>query len=128
MMSIEGSNKEDTMHNVLKYENLKDLVPELQPVLCDSIQADCLEIRRIDTSKEKFQMVLERFPVLQDAVYVVYSKFIKKCDHQHETFIFLNDAGHSISHIGGRELALYGIIKPCEEFAISEEYVNSEAS
>ena len=116
------------MYNVLKYENLQELVPELQTVLSDSIQADCLEIRRIDTSNEKFQLILERFPVLRDAIYVVYSKFIKKCDHQHETFIFLNDVGHSISHVSGRELALYGIIKPCEEFSISDEYVNSVAS
>jgi len=116
------------MHNVLKYENLHELVPELQAVLLESIQSDCLEIRRINTSVDKFQKVLERFSVLQDAVYVIYSKYIKKCDHQHETFIFLNDVGHSIAHISGRELALYGIIKPCEEFAVSQEYVNNEAS
>ncbi|MGB6019993.1 MAG: hypothetical protein WBF77_10405 [Sulfurimonadaceae bacterium] len=116
------------MQDILKYSNLQELVPELLPVLLESIQTERLEIRRIDTSAEKFQKVRERYPTLQDAVYVIYSKFIKKCDHQYETFIFVNDVGHSITHISGRELALYGIIKPCEEFAISQEYADTKTS
>lgn len=114
------------MHTIPKYSNLHELLPELLPVLQESVQSDLLEIRKIDKESEKFKRANERFPVLKDAVYVIFSKFIKKCEHQHETFIFLNDQGKSIAHISGRELTLYGIIKPCEEFAISEEYVYNE--
>ena len=116
------------MPHIVKYENLQDLVPELLNVLQESIQNDLLEIRRINTSVEKFQAVLTRFPQLKDATYVIYSKYIKKCDHQHETFIFVTELGSSITHVSGRDLALYGIIKPCEEFAITKEYVHHHAS
>lgn len=116
------------MQSIIKYENLQEVVPELLPVLAESIQTDCLEIRRINTTTEKFREVAERFPALKEASYVIYSKFIKKCDHQHETFIFVNKVGHSITHISGRELALYGLLQPCEEFAISQEYANNTAT
>lgn len=114
------------MHDILKYENLQELVPELLPVLKESIQTDRLEIRKIDSSSEKCHTVKEDFPVLKDAVYVIYSKYVKKSEHQHETFIFLDKKGKSIAHISGRELALYGIIKPCEEFSISQDYTYNE--
>jgi len=70
--------------------------------------------------------VKEDCPVLGDAVYVIYSKYIKKSEHPHETFIFLDEHGKSIAHISGRELALYGIIKQCEEFSLSEEYTHKD--
>ncbi len=111
------------MQEIPKYSNLHEILPELLPVLQESVQTERLEIRKIDKESEKFMMALKRFPALKDAVYVIYSKFIKKCEHQHETFIFLDEKGKSISHISGRELTLYGIIKPCEEFAISEDYI-----
>jgi len=114
------------MHNVPKYSNLHELLPELLPVLQDSIQTEMLEIRKIERESEKFKLAKERFPVLKDAAYVIFSKFIKKCDHQYETFIFLDAKGKSITHISGRDLTLYGIIKPCEEFSISEEYIYYE--
>lgn len=114
------------MHEIPKYTNLHELLPELLPVLQESIQSERLEIRKIDKGSEKFMQVVERFPVLKDAVYVVYSKFIKKCEHEYETFIFLDQHGKSMTHIGGRDLTLYGIIKPCEEFAISQDFVYSD--
>ncbi len=117
--------KEYMMHTIIKYENLEELVPELLPVLKQSIQTDYLEIRRINKAAEKFLKVLERFPQLDAAVYVVFSKYIKKCNHDHESFVFVDEKGHSIAHISGRELQLYGIILPCEEFEISEDYINN---
>ena len=116
------------MQHIIKYENLTDLVPKLQKVLVDSIQDDCLEIRQVNTASDKFLSTLERYPALSDAEYVVYSKFIKKCEHQHETFIFLDTEGKTLAHISGRDLALYGIIKPCEEFAVTQEYAHNAAS
>jgi hypothetical protein len=114
------------MKDIPKYSNLPELLPELLPVLKESVQSDRLEIRKIDSSADKCQLVKEDFPVLENAVYVIYSKHIKKSEHQHETFIFLDEHGKSIAHISGRELALYGIIKPCEEFSVSKEYTYKE--
>lgn len=114
------------MQNIPKYSNLHELLPELLPVLQESVQTELLEIRKIDKESEKFRMVHERFPILDDAVYVIFSKFIKKCEHQYESFIFLDEKGKSLTHISGRDLTLHGIIKPCEEFAISEEYLFNE--
>ena len=114
------------MQEIPKYSNLHEILPELLPVLQESVQSEILEIRKIDKESKKFKMVHERFPILEDAVYVIYSKFIKKCEHEHETFIFLDEKGKSISHISGRELTLHGIIKPCEEFCISEDYIFQE--
>lgn len=111
------------MQEIPKYSNLPELLPELLPVLQESVQTERLEIRKIDKESEKFKMTHKRFPVLDDAVYVIYSKDIKKSEHEHETFIFVDAKGKSLAHISGRELALYGIIKPCEEFSISEDYL-----
>jgi len=116
------------MQEISKYINLQEVVPKLPSVLLQSIQADCLEIREIDTGAEKFQSILERFEILKEARYVIFSKYIKKCEHQHEMFIFLNHEGVAVKHISGRELALYGIIKPCSDMKISEEFVYHEAS
>ena len=116
------------MQEISKYLNLHEVVPKLPAVLLHSIQDDCLEIREVNTEAEKFQSILERFSVLKDAKYVIFSKFIKKCEHQHEMFIFLNHEGVAVKHISGRELALYGIIKPCSEIKISEEFAYHEAS
>jgi hypothetical protein len=119
-------NKGGAMQEIPKYENLHELLPELLPVLQESVQCEILEIGKIDKESEKFQMVHDRFPILDKAVYVIYSKFIKKCEHEYETFIFLDEKGKSIAHISGRELTLHGILKPCEEFSISEEYLYNE--
>ncbi len=111
------------MHDIPKYSNLHEVLPELLPVLKESVQSDLLEIRKVDHTSEKSQSLKADFPVLEEAVYVIFSKFIKKSEHPHETFIFLDEKGKSIAHISGRELALYGIIKPCDEFAITQDYV-----
>jgi hypothetical protein len=116
------------MQHIVKYENLQELVPELLQVLQESIQDDLLEIRRINRLAEKFEAVLERFPELQDATYVIYSKYVRKCDHEHETFVFVTEQGSPITYIHGRDLTVHGIIKPCEEFAITVEYVSSHTS
>ncbi len=114
------------MQEIPKYDNLHELLPELLPVLQESVQSEILEIGKIDKASEKFRTIHDRFPILDEAVYVIFSKFIKKCEHEYETFIFLDEKGHSIAHISGRELTLHGILKPCEEFSISEEYLYNE--
>ena len=116
------------MQDITKYVNLHEVVPKLPTVLLNSIQTDCLEIREINTTSPKFQSIIERFGVLSEAKYVIYSKYIKKCEHHHEMFIFLNHEGVAVKHISGRDLALYGIIKPCSDIKLSEEFTYHEAS
>jgi hypothetical protein len=36
------------MHNIEKYDNLKDVMPKLQPVLVEAIQSEFLEIKKIN--------------------------------------------------------------------------------
>jgi len=114
------------MYTINKYSNLDELVPDLLPVLKESVQDDRLEIRKLDKESEKCQAVRANFPVLHEAKYVIYSKFIKKSEHEHEIFIFLDDKGKSVAHISGRELALYGLIKPCEEFSVSQAFTHKD--
>ncbi len=116
------------MQDITKYVNLHEVVPKLPTVLLNSIQTDCLEIREINTDAPKFQSIVERYAALSEAKYVIYSKYIKKCEHHHEMFIFLNHEGVAVKHISGRDLALYGIIKPCSEIKLSEEFSYHEAS
>ena len=116
------------MQDITKYVNLHEVVPKLPTVLLNSIQTDCLEIREINTASPKFHSIIERFEVLSEAKYVIYSKYIKKCEHHHEMFIFLNHEGVAVKHISGRDLALYGIIKPCSDIKLSEEFTYHEAS
>ena len=116
------------MKEISKYVNLQEIIPKIPNVLLHSIQDDCLEIRELNTSAEKFQTILAQFPRLSQAKYVIYSQYIKKCEHQYERFIFLDADGLAIRHLSGRELALYGIIKPCSEIKVSDEYTFNEAS
>ena len=105
-----------------KFTNIEEQLPKLQEVLCSSIQSDFLEIRKLDKSCEKFQKLTEKFPELDRSVYVVFSKYIKKKDHQHETFVFINDEGETICHVSGREIALYGMLEGCE-FEMNEDFI-----
>jgi len=116
------------MQDITKYVNLHEVVPKLPNVLLNSIQTDCLEIREINTASPKFQSIIEQFEALNEAKYVIYSKYIKKCEHHHEMFIFLNHEGVAVKHISGRDLALYGIIKPCSDIKLSEEFTYHKAS
>jgi len=116
------------MKEISKYVNLQEIIPKIPNVLLHSIQDDCLEIRELNTSAGKFQSILAQFPRLKKAKYVIFSQYIKKCEHKHEHFIFLDKDGLAVQHVSGRELALYGIIKPCSEIKISEEYTFHIAS
>jgi len=105
-----------------KYSNLEESLPQLQSVLRQSIQSDFLEIQKIDKACMKLKPVMEKTPELEDAVYVVFSRFIKKNEHKYETFIFLDKAGDTVAHISGKELSLYGALEPCINLNVSEEY------
>lgn len=107
-----------------KFSNLEERLPKLQQVLCSSLQNDFLEIRKIDKSCEKFQRLAEKKPELKDAEYVIFSKYMKREDHENETFVFIGDNGETLCHVSGREIALYGMLEGCG-FEVSEEYACS---
>ncbi|RLA72331.1 MAG: hypothetical protein DRG24_03260 [Epsilonproteobacteria bacterium] len=105
-----------------KYSNLEETLPQLQRVLRQSIQSEFLEIQKLDTACMKFKTVLEKKPELEKGVYVVFSRFIKKDEHKYETFVFLDDQGKTVANVSGRELELFGIMEPCINLNISEEF------
>ena len=107
-----------------KFSNLEERLPKLQQVLCASLQTDFLEIRKIDKSCEKFQKLAEKIPEIKSAVYVIFSKYIKREDHENETFVFIDGEGESVCHVSGRDIALYGMLEGCG-LEVSEEYACS---
>lgn len=110
------------MHRVLKYANIENKLPDLGGVLRDSLQNDVLQIRLLDKESDKFIQECDRVCSLKEAVYVVYSPHIKKENHEHELFLFLDDTGNIVCHVGGTELELYGLLKPIKDLEISEAY------
>jgi hypothetical protein len=97
-----------------KFENLEEELTELQDVLKNSLQKEILDIKQLDKESQKFQDVSQKFPLLQDAQYVIYSKFMCKDFHESESFIFINKKGHTVCTLTGRDLELYEMIKKCE--------------
>jgi hypothetical protein len=119
---MEGSDTMPATPN--KFRNLEERLPKLQQVLCSSLQTDFLEIRKINKSCEKFQKLAEKIPEIKEAVYVIFSKYIKREDHEKETFVFISDTGETLGHVSGREIALYGMLEGCG-LEVSEEYACS---
>jgi hypothetical protein len=77
------------MHNIEKYDNLKDVMPKLQPVLVEAIQSDFLEIKKINKECEKYIASCHQIPELKNAEYVIFSHHIKKNEHKNEIFVFM---------------------------------------
>jgi len=110
------------MHSVDKYENIQNELPKLQKVLLDAIQADVLEIQSVEKTCEKYIGACEKIPELEEAKFVVYSKYVKKSDHRFEKFIFLDDKGHEVCNVSGQDMELYGLLGPCMNLALSKAY------
>jgi len=110
------------VNKVQKYENIETELPKLQKVLMDAIQSDFLEIKGVNKECEKYLKACSQIPQLQDAHFVVYSKYIKKSDHRYEKFIFLDKEGHEVCVVNGQEMALYGLLEPCMSLSLSKEY------
>lgn len=110
------------MKGIEKYDNLRDIVPKLYPVLAEAIQSEFLEIKEINRECEKFIATCERFPDLKKAKYVIFSQHIKKNEHKNELFAFIDQEGNIIRHITGQEMELYGLLSSCTNLHVSEEY------
>ena len=113
------------MKTIDKYSNLDETLPELPKVLKDALQTDFLEVKSVEKTCEKYQTECAAIPMLNKASYVIYSPYIKKADHEHEIFIFVDELGKILCHVGGVEMELYGLIKPCNKLHLSEEYKNA---
>lgn len=99
------------MKTISKYQNLKDRFPYLQDVLCNSIQNEFLEIKKIKSSCDTYGAACDCHPQLKNACCVIYSPYVDKRDHDYETFIFIDDKGKMVEHISGLDMALYGMLE-----------------
>lgn len=110
------------MHGIEKYDNLKEVMPQLQSVLADAIQSEFLEIKKINKECEKYIASCEQIPELKNAEYVIFSHHIKKNEHKHEIFVFIDGKGGIVRHVTGREMELYGLLDSCTTLHVSDEF------
>jgi hypothetical protein len=110
---------------MIKYENIEKELPKLPKVLLNTIQSECLEIRSVQKTCDKFIKACNAIPALKDAKYVVFSKYIDKVNHPYEKFLFLNGEGEEVCDVSGSEMELHGILHSCDNLALSEEYIQS---
>ena len=109
------------MHIVEKYKDIEKKLPNLPKVLLNTIQSDVLEIKNVQKDCEKYVEACAKISDLQNAEYVVYSKYINKNDHMYEKFIFLDKLGAEVCHVSGQDMELYGLLT-CTSLDYSEEY------
>lgn len=109
------------MHTVKKYQNIEQELPQLPKVLLNTIQSDVLEIKNIQKDCDKYLSACIKIPDLEKAIYVVYSKYINKNDHDFEKFIFLDEYGAEVCNVSGKDMELYGMLS-CTNLNYSEEY------
>jgi len=114
------------MKGIEKYDNLKDVIPNLMPVLRDAIQSEFLEIKKINRECEKYIASCSHFPELVNAEYVIFSHHIKKNEHKYEMFVFIGGEGNIVRHVSGADMELYGLLDSCTNLHISDEYVEKQ--
>jgi len=105
-----------------KFENLEEELVDLQTILKNSLQKEILDIKKLDKESNKFKEVSSKLPLLVDAEYVIYSKFMTKEFHKSESFVFVDSTGFTVCTLSGRDLDLYDMIKKCENLVESKEY------
>ncbi len=111
------------MKTVDKYDNLQSLLPDLSCVLADAIQNDFLDIKELNQVCNKYTKACTYHHELKDAKYVIYSPYINREDHNYESFIFVDATGKMVTHLSGREMELYNMIRPIHELHENEEYL-----
>jgi len=115
------------MQGIEKYDNLKEVMPKLQPVLVEAIQSEFLEIKKINKECEKYIASCEQIPELKSAEYVIFSQHIKKNEHKYEIFVFIDAQGNIVRHVTGREMELYGLLASCAELHVSDEFIETKS-
>lgn len=106
-----------------KYSNIDDAFPRLNSVLKNAIQSDVLDIKRVDKLCSKYLTLMQEHPHLGEAEFVVFSPYVRECDHPFEHFIFLDGSGRCICHVSGTELDLTGICEACTNLKMTGEYL-----
>lgn len=117
--------KGDFMKTLMKYVNIEKELPNLTPVLKEALQTDTLYIKKVDRECEHYLKECEQVCVLTDTHYIIYSPYIKETDHAREHFVFLDETGKTICHIGGNSIEIGGLITPCRNLKLSDAYKHS---
>lgn len=105
-----------------KFENLESEFVDLPEVFKNSLQNEVLEIKKLNKDSEKFWHVSKNICNIENAEYVIFSKYMGKEFHPQETFIFVNGTGKMICNLSGRELDLHHMLKDCDNLVENEEY------
>jgi len=106
-----------------KYTNIDVALPELNEVLRNALQSDVLNIKRVDKLCEKYDAAMQEHPQLSEAAFVIFSPYVRECDHPFEHFIFLDGSGRCICHVSGTALDLTGICEACADLRMSSDYL-----
>jgi len=112
------------VHHV-KFENLEEEFVDLPQVFKNSLQNEVLEIKKLNKESEKFKHVSKDICNIDEAEYVIYSKYMGREYHEQETFIFVNDTGKMVCNLSGREIDLYNMIADCDNLVKTQEYVST---
>lgn len=112
------------VHHV-KFENLEDEFVDLPDVFKNSLQNEVLEIKKLNKESEKFKHVCKDICNIDEAEYVIFSKYMDKDYHDLETFIFVNHTGEMVCNLSGRELDLYNMIVECDNLVETQDYASS---
>lgn len=112
------------VHHV-KFENLEEEFVDLPQVFKNSLQNEVLEIKKLNKESEKFKHVSQDICNIDEAEYVIYSKYMGREYHEHETFIFVNHTGKMVCNLSGREVYLYNMIADCDNLIKTQEYVST---
>ncbi|EDZ63673.1 hypothetical protein SMGD1_1854 [Sulfurimonas gotlandica GD1] len=110
------------MNKILKYDNLTDRFPHLQDGLCNAIQNEFLEIKKVNYTCPTYAKACKKYPKLEYADCVIYSPFMDKKNHDYETFIFIDSQGGILEHICDRNLNLYGMLENVNRLFVNTEY------
>lgn len=110
------------MVRYVKFENLEDEFVNLPAVFKNSLQNEVLEIKKLNKESEKFKRLSTGECNINDAEYVIFSKYMGKEFHEQETFIFVDHTGKMICNLSGRELDLYNMIVDCDNLVETEDY------
>ena len=109
------------VHHV-KFENLEAEFVDLPEVFKNSLQNEVLEIKKLNKESDKFKHVSKDICNIANADYVIFSKYMGKEFHEHETFIFVNHTGQMVCNLSGREVDLYNMITDCDNLVETEDY------
>ncbi len=110
------------MKTLIKYVNIEQELPNLTPVLKEALQADTLYIKKVNKACEYYLQECQHVSILSDTHYIIYSPYVKEADHAREHFVFLDDTGKTICHIGGTACEIGGLIEPCKNLKLSDDY------